>query len=335
MESPRHNTMGFRGVLLQRQAGSQAASFETICKTAELVLLVERHETSDIDPTGVVDAKILFQDYSNRQLLSVARMADVALEANAIFWTINNATVHCFHFESEFCFGEVIRGIKAIRRTEQLALIKPVAQALSFDLSTIKKGTGLWNHYANCADIAISALRAKDPPLQKQTLKANDINRRAKSATKKDDPKSTKRKNELIATTLDEITDEGNVIHHSVHAPSSSHHPAVETAEEENAIDLLSEDAAERKAFNLQWIVNTRPSTSKAPQPCHLCDQRYDTLQMMDVIIYNKIASYSLSLGCSNYTRRTKTSLSLSSYLSIDEDACSNAPKDISIMRFV
>ncbi|RHY43028.1 hypothetical protein DYB30_013429 [Aphanomyces astaci] len=146
--------MGFRGIFLHRCPGTEegsAAKFTVLCTEAELCLLVERHEASDIDPSGVVDTKVLVKNSSTTDLLFVARMADVTMEVGSMFW-VDGTTVYCFRFSSDNSFAEVQRAVHALRRTEQLALMRSVLSfhPLGNTANDGKDKGAKWKHYSEC-----------------------------------------------------------------------------------------------------------------------------------------------------------------------------------------
>ncbi|RHY41102.1 hypothetical protein DYB38_014164 [Aphanomyces astaci] len=149
--------MGFRGIFLHRCPGTEegsAAKFTVLCTEAELCLLVERHEASDIDPSGVVDTKVLVKNSSTTDLLFVARMADVTMEVGSMFW-VDGTTVYCFRFSSDNSFAEVQRAVHALRRTEQLALMRSVLSfhPLGNTANDGKDKGAKWKHYSECANL--------------------------------------------------------------------------------------------------------------------------------------------------------------------------------------
>ncbi|RHY29812.1 hypothetical protein DYB32_004838 [Aphanomyces invadans] len=147
--------MGFRGIFLQRSQNPDdrgAAKFEVLCAEAELCLLVERQTMSDIDPSGVVDTKVLVKNAATTDLLFVARMADVTMEVGSMFW-VDGTTVYCFRFVSDNSYAEVLRAVDALRRTEQLALMRSVLAFHPLGGSDGKDNPTKWKHYAACAKL--------------------------------------------------------------------------------------------------------------------------------------------------------------------------------------
>ncbi|OQS07302.1 hypothetical protein THRCLA_12202 [Thraustotheca clavata] len=152
--------MSFRGTLLERRPGE---GFRALSPSCELVLLVERLETSVIDASGTCDAKVLLQDPTSKKLLSMARMADVTMEVGSMFWHAEKEAVHCFRFESDFAYSEVQRAVDSVRRQERLALLQH-----GIDISLSSK------HYTSCANIASSAIAATLKPKERIVKKPRE-----------------------------------------------------------------------------------------------------------------------------------------------------------------
>ncbi|OQR96158.1 hypothetical protein ACHHYP_16919 [Achlya hypogyna] len=162
--------MGFRGMLLERRQ-SAGAGFQMLSPSVELVLVIERMESSDIDPSGICDAKVVLQDATTKQLHSVARLADVTLEAGSMFWHADDEAVHCFRFDATFAFGEVSRAVDSVRLQEQLALLQ---HGLDLTVSS--------EHYTTCASVMATVLQ--------ETSKEKDTKKR----TRDDKPERTRKR---------------------------------------------------------------------------------------------------------------------------------------------
>ncbi|KDO26584.1 hypothetical protein SPRG_07988 [Saprolegnia parasitica CBS 223.65] len=169
--------MGFRGALLERRRDA-GPGFRAVAASCELVLVIERIAPSEIDASGTVDAKALFQDPATKQLLSIARLADVTLEAGAVFWHADEAAVHCFRFDAAFAFAEVQRAVASIRRQEQLALVQHSLDA---------------KHYATCANIMTSIVATEDRKEKNAIKRVRDEPVRARKKQPRHDASSDNR----------------------------------------------------------------------------------------------------------------------------------------------
>ena len=169
--------MGFRGALLERRRDA-APGFRAVAASCELVLVIERIAPSEIDVSGTVDAKALFQDPATKQLYSIARLADVTLEAGAMFWHADETAVHCFRFDAAFAFAEVERAVASIRRQEQLALVQHSLDA---------------KHYTTCANVMTSIVATEDRKEKNAIKRVRDEPVRARKKQPRHDATSDNR----------------------------------------------------------------------------------------------------------------------------------------------
>ncbi|RHX97355.1 hypothetical protein DYB36_012218 [Aphanomyces astaci] len=255
--------MGFRGIFLHRCPGTEegsAAKFTVLCTEAELCLLVERHEASDIDPSGVVDTKVLVKNSSTTDLLFVARMADVTMEVGSMFW-VDGTTVYCFRFSSDNSFAEVQRAVHALRRTEQLALMRSVLSfhPLGNTANDGKDKGAKWKHYSECANLD-SSQGAEELPVDNNHVVAipKPSKPRKLVVDKVLPPSSSKKKAKPMPP---------------AHAPAKLAEldqgpPPLKRSKSTNDTTALDDKRriAEVKAFNRQWLI-----TIGARNPSRYC----------------------------------------------------------------
>ncbi|KAH9160998.1 hypothetical protein LEN26_001625 [Aphanomyces euteiches] len=236
--------MGFRGIFLRRSRGEgeETAKFHIVCAQAELCLLIERETASEIDPSGVVDAKVLLKNSTNGDLLSVTRMTDVTLEVGAMFW-IADTTVHCFQFTSDNSYAQVQRAVQSLRHTEQLALMR---SALSFHRldDEAKTKTSMWKHYTACTKLDRSGADVRE------LLEPADVPKKVQAVPKK--------KNKVKADETSEL-------------PPPPLKKQKEAKEPET-------DAAGAIAFNTQLMVVIDPKQPSSGPGCHICLRRQGKL---------------------------------------------------------
>ncbi|ETV75835.1 hypothetical protein, variant [Aphanomyces astaci] len=263
--------MGFRGIFLHRCPGTEegsAAKFTVLCTEAELCLLVERHEASDIDPSGVVDTKVLVKNSSTTDLLFVARMADVTMEVGSMFW-VDGTTVYCFRFSSDNSFAEVQRAVHALRRTEQLALMRSVLSfhPLGNTANDGKDKGAKWKHYSECANLD-SSQGAEELPVDNNHVVAipKPSKPRKLVVDKVLPPSSSKKKAKPMPP---------------AHAPAKLAEldqgpPPLKRSKSTNDTTALDDKRriAEVKAFNRQWLITIGARNPSSGPSCHLCHRR-------------------------------------------------------------
>ncbi|KAF0716088.1 Aste57867_3035 [Aphanomyces stellatus] len=252
--------MGFRGIFLERSADGdegRTAKFQIACAQSELCLLIERQVTSDIDPTGVVDAKVLVKNTSTGDLLSVARMADVTLEVSSMFWILGSS-VHCFRFESDNSFAEVRRAVQSLRRTEQLALMRSTLSLHPLH-GDVKTNAAMWKHYSNCAKLDQPSeepvaprpqAAPKRPPSSSQALSKRAI---------------TPKKKERVVVKEEDSTS---------HPPPKKRKDGGTTSDK--PVSAKAIEAA--KAFNTQYMTVIDPKQPSSGPGCHVCQRRQGKL---------------------------------------------------------
>ncbi|ETW06952.1 hypothetical protein, variant 1 [Aphanomyces invadans] len=324
--------MGFRGIFLQRSQNPDdrgAAKFEVLCAEAELCLLVERQTMSDIDPSGVVDTKVLVKNAATTDLLFVARMADVTMEVGSMFW-VDGTTVYCFRFVSDNSYAEVLRAVDALRRTEQLALMRSVLAFHPLGGSDGKDNPTKWKHYAACAKLDTTG--AEEIPSSDSTAATSKPSKPRKQVEKVPPP-TLKKKGKVAPSTLPP----GKTARNSAAQPPRDmvDFPQAKRNKPTCTSGPVSEKRriAEAKAYNKEWLITIDPKQPSNGPSCHLCRRRQGKMftcpsGVADHVFCGRCMFYKFKLNLTDFfDRGVHYSCRLCSR-TCDCTGCSAAPPD-------